>query len=130
MRSVGLDLGSKTIAFCEVANGKVVARAMVPRLQELVDVLGPGTEPAVVAIEACREAWAIHDPSSDAPGPRKKRRFFLAPTSDSESTYDHLIVGRIHRFPTDQVLLHAVALRDSLIGQGVHALRLVAREEA
>ena len=61
MRSVALDLGSKKIAFCEVADGKVVGRAMVPRLDALIEVLGPGTAQATVAIEACREAWAIHD---------------------------------------------------------------------
>jgi transposase len=61
MRSVALDLGSKKIAFCEVSNGKVVGRAMVPRLEALMDFLGPHTAPATVAIEACREAWAIHD---------------------------------------------------------------------
>jgi transposase len=61
MRSVALDLGSKKIAFCEVSNSKVVARAMVPRLEALMDFLGPHTAPATVAIEACREAWVIHD---------------------------------------------------------------------
>jgi transposase len=61
MRNVALDLGAKKIAFCEVADGKVVARAIVPQLLKLTDLLGPTTAPAVVAIEACREAWPIHD---------------------------------------------------------------------
>ena len=30
-------------------------------LEELASRLGPGTEPAVVAFEACREAWFVHD---------------------------------------------------------------------
>jgi transposase len=61
MRSVALDLGTKKIAYCEVKNGAVVARRMVPQLAALSDLLGPGTERACVAIEACREAWHIHD---------------------------------------------------------------------
>lgn len=60
MRSVGLDLGSRKISFCEVSNGKVVARATVSRISDLLDRLGPGQPDAWVAIEASRAAWAVH----------------------------------------------------------------------
>ena len=58
MRNVALDLGLRKICFCEVRDGKVVARATVKSIEELEDVLGPETDTAQVAIEACREAWA------------------------------------------------------------------------
>ena len=58
MRNVALDLGLRKICFCEVSNGKVVARRTVRSIEELEDVLGPETDTAQVAIEACREAWA------------------------------------------------------------------------
>lgn len=61
MRNVALDLAVRKIAFCEVQGGKVVARRTVTRLEALEDLLGPGTPPARVAIEACREAWHVHD---------------------------------------------------------------------
>lgn len=61
MRSVGLDLGARHIAFCEVSNGRVVARTTVRRLPELERLLGPETAPARVAFEACREGWHVHD---------------------------------------------------------------------
>jgi transposase len=61
MRSVGLDLGKKEIAYCEVQHGKVVGRRTARGLDELEDVLGPQSPPATVAIEACREAWHVHD---------------------------------------------------------------------
>jgi len=61
MRRIGLDLGVRHIAYCEVANGKVVARYSVKSLDELARQLGPGTEPALVAFEACREGWFVHD---------------------------------------------------------------------
>jgi transposase len=61
MRSVGLDLGVRHIAYCEVANGKVVDRTTVRSLSELASRLGPNCEPARVAFEACREGWHIHD---------------------------------------------------------------------
>lgn len=61
MRSVGLDLGKRHIAYCEVVDGKVVDRATVKSLEELASRLGPGTEPAVVVFEACREGWFVHD---------------------------------------------------------------------
>ena len=57
MRNVALDLGAKKIAYCEVAEGRVVERRTVQRLSRLEDVLGPGTVAARVAVEACREAW-------------------------------------------------------------------------
>jgi transposase len=61
MRSVGLDLGARHIAFCEVKDGKVVRKGSVRRLSELEVMLGPETEPARVAFEACREGWYVHD---------------------------------------------------------------------
>jgi len=60
MRSVALDLGAKKIAYCEVSNGKVAARATVSSLESLESLLGPEAKPARVAIEACREAWFVH----------------------------------------------------------------------
>lgn len=61
MRSVALDLGAKKIAYCEVADGQVLARRTVQRLSSLSDELGPDTPPARVAVEACREAWHVRD---------------------------------------------------------------------
>ena len=60
VRSVGLDLGSRKIAFCEVKNGKVIRRATVESLKQLEGLLGPGSGVARVAVEAGRTAWAIH----------------------------------------------------------------------
>ncbi len=56
MRSVALDLGSR-IAYCEVSDGMVVARATVNEFAALQHWLGPRTAQARVALEACREAW-------------------------------------------------------------------------
>jgi transposase len=61
MRSVGLDLGARHIAWCEVVDGAVVRRGSVRRLEELEPVLGAVTAPARVAFEASREAWHVHD---------------------------------------------------------------------
>jgi transposase len=61
MRSVGLDLGARHIAFCEVRDGKVVDRTSVRSLSALASRLGPNTPPARVAFEACREGWHVHD---------------------------------------------------------------------
>lgn len=61
MRSVGLDLGVRHIAYCEVLDGKVINRTTVRSLSELKSRLGPGTAPARVGFEACREAWHVHD---------------------------------------------------------------------
>jgi hypothetical protein len=55
MRSVGLDLGARHIAFCEVREGVVVRKMSFRRLGDLKAVLGPDSEPARVAFEACRE---------------------------------------------------------------------------
>jgi transposase len=56
-----LDLGVRETSFCEVLQGLVVARRTVGELTSLEDLLGPGTKRAHVAIEACREAWHVHD---------------------------------------------------------------------
>lgn len=61
LRSVALDLGVHEISFCEVAQGQVVQRRTVRSIHALEDLLGASSAPATVAIEACREAWFIHD---------------------------------------------------------------------
>ena len=61
MRSVGLDLGARHIAFCEVKDGKVVDRGAVRSLSQLASRLGPKSAPAEVGFEACREGWHVHD---------------------------------------------------------------------
>ena len=61
MRSVGLDLGVRHIAYCEVKDGKVVERAAVRSFSQLASRLGPKSPPAQVGFEACREGWHVHD---------------------------------------------------------------------
>lgn len=61
MRMIGLDLGARHIAYCEVRDGKVVERLAVKEFRQLKSRLGPGTEPAKVGFEACREGWHVHD---------------------------------------------------------------------
>jgi transposase len=62
MRSVGLDLGASSISYCERQNGAVTEQRTARSLEELLrGVLGPKTTRAQVAIEACREAWHVHD---------------------------------------------------------------------
>jgi transposase len=61
MRKVALDLGTRKTAYCEVREGKVVQRETVTTVHSLESLLGPEQPPAVVAIEACREAWHVHD---------------------------------------------------------------------
>lgn len=61
MRSVGLDLGARHIAFCEVRDGAVVDRVSVQNLEQLASRIGPNTPPARIAFEASREAWHVHD---------------------------------------------------------------------
>ena len=61
MRTVALDLGKNAIDWCEVLNGRVVARGRVADLAALKEVVGPATGPAVVGFEACREARHVHD---------------------------------------------------------------------
>ena len=61
MRSVGLDLGVRHIAYCEVHDGKVVEQAGVASLDELKSRIGAGTPPARIGFEASREAWHVHD---------------------------------------------------------------------
>lgn len=61
MRSVGLDLGARHIAFCEVEDGEIVRKGAVRRLSELKELLGPDLPRARVAFEACREGWHVHD---------------------------------------------------------------------
>lgn len=61
MRKVALDLGAKKTTYCEVADGRVVQRTTVTQVESLEPLLGPDQPPATVAIEACREAWYVHD---------------------------------------------------------------------
>jgi transposase len=61
MRKIALDLGVRKTAYCEVRDGAVVQRATVTSVDTLSSLLGPKEQPAVVAIEACREAWHVHD---------------------------------------------------------------------
>lgn len=61
MRTVALDYSSRKIAYCEVADGKVVCRGTARDVAGLRAVLGDPSAPARVAIEACREAWCVHD---------------------------------------------------------------------
>jgi transposase len=61
MRTVALDLGSRKTAFCEVAEGLVSQRGTASTVESLRSLLGPEMPPAKVAIEACREAWHVHD---------------------------------------------------------------------
>lgn len=60
VRNVALDLGAKSISYCEVTNAEVVHRTTVGSLAGLKPLLGPDCAPARVAIEACREAWLVH----------------------------------------------------------------------
>ena len=61
MRYVALDLGAKKTSYCEVAGGRVVQRATVASVDSLQSLLGQEQPSATVAIEACREAWHVHD---------------------------------------------------------------------
>ena len=61
MRNIGLDLGAKKICSAKCRGAKVVARRTVSALSGLDDVLGGNALKARVAIEACREAWHVHD---------------------------------------------------------------------
>jgi len=61
VRHVALDLGAKKTTYCEVAGGEVVQRTTVSQVSSLSVLLGPDQSTARVAIEACREAWHVHD---------------------------------------------------------------------
>jgi transposase len=61
MRYVGLDLGVRHIAYCEVKDGKVIDRCTVRKFSQLASRIGPDRPPAQVAFEACREGWYLHD---------------------------------------------------------------------
>jgi len=61
MRIVALDLGAKKTSYCELSQGQVVHRTTVSELSSLQPLLGPDQPAAKVAIEACREAWFVHD---------------------------------------------------------------------
>ena len=59
MRTVSLDLGARRVDFCEVGDGGEIRRATRRSLEGLEEQLGPGTAPARVAFEACREGWYV-----------------------------------------------------------------------
>jgi transposase len=59
MRTVALDLGARRVDYCEIAEGGVVERGVLKGLSGLEGHLGPGTPPARVAFEACREGWYV-----------------------------------------------------------------------
>ena len=61
MRKVALDLGTRKTAYCEVSDGKVVLRRTEDGVRDFEPQLGPEQPEAIVAIEACREAWHVHD---------------------------------------------------------------------
>ena len=61
MRKIALDLGSRKTVYCEARDGQVVGRGTVADVRSLESLLGPEQPEAVVAIEACREAWYVHD---------------------------------------------------------------------
>jgi len=61
MRIVALDLGVKKTCYCELSQGHVVQRMTVSDVCSLEHLLGPNQPPAKVAIEACRDAWFVHD---------------------------------------------------------------------
>lgn len=60
MRNVALDLGNR-ITFARAVDGEVVQHQVAGSIEELRPLLGPDTEKATVAIEACREAWHVYD---------------------------------------------------------------------
>jgi transposase len=49
------------VDFCEITDGGVIERAVLPGLSQLQRRLGPETAPARVAFEACREGWYVAD---------------------------------------------------------------------
>ena len=59
-RYVGLDIG-KITELCEVRQEQVTKRVSVRNEEDLEQVLGPDTGRARVVLEACREAWYLHD---------------------------------------------------------------------
>ena len=61
MRIIALDLGAKKVSYCELRQGEVVQRATVSEVGSLEHLLGVEQPSAKVAIEACREAWFVHD---------------------------------------------------------------------
>jgi transposase len=60
MRIVGIDLGANHIHVCEIVNGQPQGQTF-RQVEDLRRVLGPGSGPARVAFEACREGWHVYD---------------------------------------------------------------------
>jgi hypothetical protein len=61
MRSVAFGPQREGNVFLRGLRGLVVARRTVGELKSLEDLLGPGSKRARATIEACREAWHVHD---------------------------------------------------------------------
>lgn len=59
-RFVGLDIGN-SVELCIVAHDQVIRRATITREDDYKEHIGPGTERALVVLEACREAWYLYD---------------------------------------------------------------------
>jgi hypothetical protein len=55
MRSVGLDLGLRHIAFCEVKDGKVVVVERVRSLSQLASRLGPWSAEVLTKVALIRK---------------------------------------------------------------------------
>jgi len=49
------------MSYCELSQGQVVQRVTVSDIHSLEHLLGLDQPPAIVAIEASREAWFVHD---------------------------------------------------------------------
>lgn len=60
MRIVGIDLGADHIHVCEIVEGQPRGLTL-RRIEDLRRVLGPESQPAKVAFEACREGWHVYD---------------------------------------------------------------------
>jgi transposase len=60
MRNVALDLGNR-ITYARAEGGAIVERAVFESLDAAFSVIGKGSPPSRVVIEASREAWFVHD---------------------------------------------------------------------
>jgi transposase len=60
MRTIGIDLGARKVVMCELVDCKAKLRTC-RSVQDLSDCLGPNTPKARILVEACREAWHVHD---------------------------------------------------------------------
>jgi transposase len=98
MRIVGLDLGADHIEVCELISGNPT-RSSVRRIEDLKRFLGPGSKPAKVAFEACREGWHVHD---------LLREWGHEPVMLDTTRIKEIGVGR-HRRKNDRIDAEAIA---------------------